>query len=159
MSTEIKLKIGDKAPDLGIKNNEDIIVNLSDYSGKWVVLYFYPKDNTPGCTIEATEFTQKVDKFSDLNAVIMGVSPDSIKNHCNFIKKQSLKIMLLSDPEHKVLEAYEVWQKKQTYGKEFLGVIRTTYLINPDGKIANIWPDVKVNGHVDEVFEKLKELQ
>ncbi len=154
-----KLKIGDKTPLFCLPNQDEEKICLSDFKGKWVVLYFYPKDNTSGCTKEAIGFTEKKEEFEKLGAVILGVSPDSPKSHRNFIEKKGLTITLLSDQEHKVLEEYGAWQLKKMYGREYMGVVRSTYLINPEGKIAYIWPKVKVAGHVDAVLEKLKELK
>ncbi len=154
-----KLKIGDKAPLFCLPNQDEEKICLSDFKGKCVVLYFYPKDNTSGCTKEAIGFTEKKEEFEKLGAVILGVSPDSPKSHRNFIEKKGLTITLLSDQEHKVLEEYGAWQLKKMYGREYMGVVRSTYLINPEGKIAYIWPKVKVAGHVDAVLEKLKELK
>jgi peroxiredoxin Q/BCP len=132
---------------------------LKDLKGKWVVLYFYPKDNTKGCTMEALEFTAAEDEFKGKNAVIIGVSPDSLKSHTNFRQKHDLSINLLSDTEKEVLETYGVWQKKKMYGREYMGVVRSTYLIDTEGKVVFVWPKVRVKGHVDNVLEKLSELQ
>ena len=154
-----KLKVGDRAPLFCLPNQDEEDVCLEDFKGKWVVLYFYPKDNTSGCTKEATGFTEKKKEFEALNAVILGVSPDSPKSHRNFIQKKELAITLLSDQEHKVLEAYGAWQLKKMYGSEYMGVIRSTFLIDPEGKIVHIWPKVKVTGHVEDVLSKLKEVQ
>ncbi len=153
------VKIGDSAPDVCLLNQADEEICLKDLKGKWVVLYFYPKDNTSGCTIEAKDFTSALQDFKKLGAVIVGVSPDSTKSHQNFIAKHSLSINLLSDPEHKTLGEYGAWGKKKMYGREFFGVVRSTYIINPDGKIEYIWAKVSVKGHADEVLMKLKELQ
>jgi peroxiredoxin Q/BCP len=153
------VKIGDFAPDVCLVNQTDEEICLKDLKGKWVVLYFYPKDNTSGCTLEAKDFTYAVKEFEKLGAKIVGVSPDSTKSHQNFIAKHSLAINLLSDTDHKTLEKYGAWGKKKLYGREFFGVVRSTYLINPEGKIEYVWPKVKVKGHVDEVLMKLKELK
>lgn len=153
------LEVGQPAPDFCLPNQDDEEVCLRDLRGKWVVLYFYPKDNTSGCTREAVDFTEHLDAFRARNAIILGVSPDSTRSHRNFCNKHNLKITLLSDPEHSVLEAYGVWQLKRMYGREYWGVVRTTYLINPEGKIAWVWPKVKVKGHVEAVLQKLSELQ
>ena len=149
---------GKKAPAFTLSNQDGEKVKLSELAGQWVVLYFYPKDNTSGCTKEACEFTDGLPNFTRLNAVVLGVSPDSPKSHQNFIAKHSLKITLLSDPDHTVLEKYGVWQKKSMYGREYFGVARTTFLIDPKGKIAHVWEKVKVKGHVEAVAEKLSEL-
>ncbi len=131
---------------------------LHDFRGKWLVLYFYPKDNTSGCTREAMDFTKMRDEFEKLNAVIIGISKDSPKSHKRFIEKHNLNILLLSDEEHRVIEKYGGWGKKKNYGREYFGTIRSTYLIAPDGKILHIWPKVRVNGHVEDVLNKLKEV-
>jgi peroxiredoxin Q/BCP len=132
---------------------------LSDQKGKWVVLYFYPKDNTSGCTVEALDFTARINEFNKLNTVIFGVGPDSCKSHQNFTSKHELKVNLLSDPEHKVLKAYGAWGKKKNYGREYMGVIRSTVLIDPEGKIAEVWPKVNVKDHAEQVKQKVRELQ
>lgn len=153
------LDIGEKAPGFCLEDPDRGEMCLKDLEGKWVVLYFYPKDNTKGCTMEALEFTAAEDEFTSKNAVIIGVSPDSLKSHTNFRQKHDLSINLLSDTEKKVLEEYGVWQKKKMYGREYMGVVRSTYLIDTEGKVAYVWPKVRVKGHVDNVMEKLSELQ
>jgi len=130
-----------------------------DIKGKWIVLYFYPKDNTPGCTTEALEFTEALPDFEGLNALVLGVSPDSPKKHRNFIEKKGLKITLLADEEKEVCQLFGVWQLKKNYGREYMGVVRSTFIIDPDGKIAAKWEKVRVKGHVEAVKEKLAELQ
>ena len=159
MNTTNELNVGDNAPDFCLPDQNENTVCLKDFKGKWVVLYFYPKDNTTGCTREAIDFTEHLHEFEKLNAVVLGVSPDSVKSHQNFVKKHNLKVTLLSDPEHKVLQAYGVWQLKKMYGREYYGVVRSTFIIDPDGKIAHIWRKVKVKGHVEEVKRVLEELQ
>jgi len=154
-----ELKIGDKAPEFCLPDAEKRRVCLKDHRGKWVALYFYPKDNTKGCTMEALEFTAAEDDFNARDAVVIGVSPDSPESHTKFIEKHGLGITLLSDTEKEMLTGYGVWQKKKMYGREYMGVVRSTYLIDPEGKIAYIWPKVKVAGHADAVMEKLVELQ
>ena len=154
-----ELKVGDQAPEFSLKNHSEAAVRLSDFKGKWVVLYFYPKDNTPGCTIEANDFTKYLSDFQKMNAVILGVSPDSCASHAKFVQGQKLKITLLSDPEHKIAEAYGFWQLKQFMGKKFWGIARSTILINPEGKIAYLWQAVKADGHAQVVKEQLKEIQ
>ncbi|MDP8208929.1 MAG: thioredoxin-dependent thiol peroxidase [Candidatus Electryonea clarkiae] len=151
--------VSDKAPDFRLLNQRDDTVSLKDFKGKWVVLYFYPKDNTSGCTIEAKEFTGCRPDIEGMNAVILGVSPDSIKSHNRFIEKQELGIDLLSDPDHEALEAYGAWGLKKMAGREYMGVFRSTFIIDPDGKIAAQWLKVRVKGHVDAVRAKLSELQ
>lgn len=149
------LKIGDIAPEITLPNQDEVEISLRDLEGKWIVLYFYPKDNTPGCTIEACEFTEALPDFDGLNAVILGVSPDSPKKHANFIEKKELLITLLADENKEVCEKYGVWQLKKNYGREYMGVVRSTFLISPKGEIAAIWDKVRVKGHVDAVKEKL----
>jgi len=153
------LEVGNKAPDFCLPNQDSEEICIRDFQGSWVVLYFYPKDNTPGCTTEALDFTALKSEFEKMGATIFGVSPDSIKRHCNFIAKKELKIALLSDEDKEAAKAYGVWQLKKLYGKEYMGIVRSTFLINPDGEIAYIWPKVKVKGHAQEVLEKLQELK
>jgi len=152
------LKIGDMAPDITLPNQDGVEISLRDLEGKWVVLYFYPKDNTPGCTTEACEFTQALPDFDGLNAVILGISPDSPKKHANFIAKKDLLITLLADENKEVCEKYGVWQLKKNYGREYMGVVRSTFLISPEGKIEAIWEKVRVKGHVEAVKAKLLEI-
>ena len=159
--------VGTEAPDFRLENQDDKEVSLKDNKGKWTVLYFYPKDNTSGCTIEACDFTESLNDYKKLNAVIIGVSPDSTESHRRFIEKQNLGITLLRDPDKKVHIAYGAWGMKKNYGKEYEGVIRSTFIISPEGKIAEAWSKVKVRvkrkdgetRHVDVVKERLKELQ
>ena len=161
------IKAGTKAPDFCLKNQDEKEVSLKDHKSKWIVLYFYPKDNTSGCAKEACDFTESLKDYKKLDAVIMGVSPDSTESHRNFIEKQGLGITLLSDPDKKVHKAFGAWGMKKNYGKEYEGVIRSTFIISPDGNIAEIWSKVKVrvkrknaeSRHVDVVKERLKELQ
>lgn len=153
------IEVGQKAPDFCLPNQDEVEICLKDLKGKWVVLYFYPKDNTPGCTTEAKEFTEALKEFEELDAVVLGVSPQDCVSHQKFISKHNLEVTLLCDTEHKVLKAYGAWGKKKLYGKEYEGVIRTTVLIDPDGNIAYVWPKVRVKGHVEKVKEKLKELK
>ena len=153
------LEIGNKAPKFCIPNQDEVEICLRDLKGKWIVLYFYPKDNTPGCTTQACDFTQAEPEFDDLDAVILGVSPDSPKKHQNFIAKKELGITLLSDEQKEVCEAYGVWQLKKTFGKEYMGVVRSTFIINPQGDISSIWSKVKVKEHIEKVKEELVKLQ
>ncbi len=153
------IEIGHKAPEFCLPNQDSEEICLRDLRGSWVVLYFYPKDNTPGCTTEACDFTEALPDFTNLGATILGVSPDSIKRHQNFIAKKDLKITLLSDEEKEVLQAYGVWQLKKNYGREYMGVVRSTYLIDPDGNVAAVWEKVRVKGHVEAVRQKLEELK
>ncbi len=165
------LKIGEIAHSFCAANQADVEICSRDLQGKWIVLYFYPKDLTPGCTTQACDFTDKHSSFDDLDAVILGVSPDDTTKHRKFIDSKDLTITLLSDTSKKMCEDFGVWQLKKFMGKEFMGVVRTTFIIDPDGKLAAIWPKVSVRKkksvkgekievlHVDEVKEKLQELQ
>lgn len=152
------LKIGNKAPAFALENQDGKKVKLSDFAGSWLVLYFYPKDNTSGCTLEAVDFTSALASFKKMGATVVGVSPDSVKSHQNFCAKHKLGITLLSDPDHTALEKYGVWKEKSMYGKKYMGVERTTVLIDPESKVRAIWEKVKVNGHVDEVKAALASL-
>ena len=153
------LKMSDNVPDFCLPNQDEEEICFRDIKGNWIVLYFYPKDSTPGCTTEACEFTAAVPDFRNLSATIVGVSPDSPARHRNFIAKQNLKITLLADEKQELCNAFGVWQKKKMCGKEYMGVARSTYIINPSGKIAFFWENVKVKVHVEEVKKKLEELQ
>lgn len=153
------LEVGQKAPEFATPNQRGEISKLADFAGQWLVLYFYPKDNTPGCTAEAIDFTALSPQFQQLNAVILGVSPDSAKSHCRFIEKRNLTIQLLSDTEHQLAEIYQVWGLKKFMGKEYMGIKRSTFLIDPQGNIAYIWSNVKVKAHAEAVLKKLEELQ
>lgn len=153
------LEVNTQAPEFCLPNQDEAEICLRDFKGKWIVLYFYPKDNTPGCTTEACDFTASLPDFTKLDAVILGVSPDSAKKHQNFIQKQKLKITLLSDEEKEVATEYGVWRMKKNYGREYMGIVRTTFLINPKGEIAKIWNNVRVKGHVEKVKEELEKLQ
>ena len=150
--------IEQSAPDFCADNSKGEAIQLADYLGKWVILYFYPKDNTPGCTTEAQNFSELKAQFTQLNAEIVGVSPDSVKSHQKFIDKRQLTVELLSDPEHQIAENYGIWGLKKFMGKEYMGIIRSTFLINPEGKIVQIWSPVKVKGHADAVLDYLKTL-
>jgi peroxiredoxin Q/BCP len=152
------LKEGDLAPDFCLPDEKGKEVCLSSLNGKWVILYFYPKDNTSGCTKEAISFTERIEDFKRLNAEVLGLSKDSVKSHLSFKNKHGLKVKLLSDESAEVLKKYGAWGKKKMYGREVEGTIRTTFLIDPNGQIRKIWRNVKVDGHVDQVFEALKEL-
>ena len=153
------LEVGQKAPEFATPNQRGEISKLADFAGQWLVLYFYPKDNTPGCTAEAIDFTALSPQFQQLNAIILGVSPDSEKSHCRFIEKHNLTIQLLSDTEHQLAEIYQVWGLKKFMGKEYMGIKRSTFLIDPQGNIAYIWSNVKVKAHAEAVLKKLEELQ
>lgn len=149
---------GDPAPGFCLRNTSNSDIRLEDLRGKWVVLYFYPKDNTPGCTVEAQEFSALKPEFAALNCEILGMSPDSTKAHQNFTTKHDLTVDLLSDPAHEILEQFGAWRLKKNYGKEYMGVGRSTFLIDPQGVIRFSWPEVKAAGHAAEVLTKLREL-
>ena len=150
------LKVGDKAPDFTLKSDSGKKVFLSQFIGKKeVVLYFYPKDNTPGCTKEACSFRDSLSAFSNKNTEVLGVSPDSVKSHQNFIQKQNLNFTLLSDPDHEVAEAYGAWGEKSLYGKKYMGILRTTFIIGKDGKIKRVFEKVKPEGHAEEILNTL----
>ena len=153
------LEIGTKVEDFCLPNQDDVEICLRDLKGKWIVLYFYPKASTPGCTTEACDFSEALPEFSDMDAIILGVSADSTKRLRNFAEKKELSITLLSDEEHKVLEQFGVWQLKKNYGKEYMGIVRSTFIIDTEGIIRAVWEKVRVKGHVEAVKEKLKELQ
>lgn len=146
-----RLKVGDTAPDFCLKDASNKEICLGDFTGKWLVLYFYPKDNTTGCTQEAVDFSAHLGRFSKMGAAVVGISPDSPASHTNFINKHGLRLTLLSDTGHEVLKRYGVWQKKKMYGREYYGVVRTTFIIDPRGKVKQTWEKVRVAGHVAEV--------
>ena len=146
----------EKAPGFELPNQNDKNITLSSLKGKYVVLYFYPKDNTPGCTRESIAFSDLVDDFKNLNACVYGVSKDSVKSHKNFCEKRHLNIDLLSDESTEMIQSYGVWQEKKFLGKTYMGIVRTTFLIDPSGTIIQIWNNVKVAGHAEEVLDFLK---
>lgn len=150
------LSTGDKAPDFSMTINGGSTVTLSDFAGKYLILYFYPKDDTPGCTTEGQEFSARKADFAVLNTQILGVSRDTVAKHEKFIAKRELTIDLGSDEDGKVTEDYGVWVEKKMYGKTYMGIQRATFLIGPDGTIAEIWPKVKVKGHVAAVLDTVK---
>jgi peroxiredoxin Q/BCP len=152
------LKEGQKAPDFVLKNQDGEEVKLSDFAGKAVVLYFYPKDDTPGCTKEACGFRDLQGEFHALNAEILGVSPDSVAKHTKFISKFQLPFQLLSDVDKEVVEKYGVWKEKSMYGRKYMGVERTTFVIDARGAINAIFPKVKVPGHPEAVLEAVRQL-
>jgi peroxiredoxin Q/BCP len=154
----MELEKGQKAPDFSLPAVSGKTVSLKDYKGKWVIVYFYPKDNTPGCTIEAKEFTDSISEFTKLGTDILGISADTPESHIKFAKKHELKLKLLSDVEKKALVAYGAWGIKKMYGKEYWGIIRSTFLVNPEGNIARAWYNVKVKGHVAEIKKTIEEL-
>lgn len=146
---------GDAAPGFQLPDQDGNSVKLSQHAGKNVVLYFYPKDDTPGCTTEACDFRDEHSALVAAGAVVLGVSADSVDRHRKFAAKYSLPFPLLADPGHEMLEAYGVWGEKSLYGRVFQGITRTTFLIGPDGRVKQVWPKVKVNGHVAEVLAAL----
>jgi peroxiredoxin Q/BCP len=165
------LELGSAAPEFCAPNQDDVEICLRDIKGRWIVLYFYPKDLTPGCTTQACDFTQAMPEFDDLDATIIGVSPDDTVKHRKFIEKKELDLTLLADTDTKICQDYGVWQLKKFMGKEYMGVVRTTFIIDPQGKIAAVWPKVSVRKkktvqgekieilHVNEVKEKLAQLK
>ncbi len=153
------LEPGTPAPAFTLPDQDGNPVSLSDFKGQWVVLYFYPKDMTPGCTTEACTFQEELPAFKNLNARIVGVSKDSVKRHRTFADKYNLNFTLLSDEEGKMIESYGAWQEKKMYGKTFWGIVRMTYIIDPDGRIARVFPKVKPGEHPAETARVLEELQ
>lgn len=160
MTDIVSLSVGDKAPVFNLPAFPgDKKIRLSSFKGeKNVVLYFYPRDNTPGCTTEACDFRDNLSQFDDAETVVLGVSPDSVADHEKFISKFELPFPLLADEDHQVAEKYGVWVEKNNYGKKRMGIQRATFLIDKKGKIAALWPRVSVKGHVEAVAEKLAEL-
>jgi peroxiredoxin Q/BCP len=152
------IEVGKKAPAFKLESSDGDTVKLADLAGKIVVVYFYPRDNTPGCTMEAEGFRDAVPALKKLGAVVLGVSKDSIASHCKFRDKYKLTFPLLSDPDGKTLESYGAWGDKVMYGKKMKGIIRSTVVIDKAGKVAKHWPKVSVKGHVDDVVETVKQL-
>ena len=150
------LAVGKKAPEFTLAGSNGEDVSLKDFKGKTVVLYFYPKDDTPGCTKEACDFRDSLKKFTSRKAVVLGVSQDSLKAHDKFIDKFELPFTLLSDPDHAVAEKYGVWVEKSMYGRKYMGIERSTFVIDPEGKLKAEFRKVKVDGHVDEVLAAAK---
>ena len=153
------LKINTKAPTLNLNSTSRNSYSLKDSIGKYVVLYFYPKDDTPGCTIETNDFNKLLTKFKKLNCDLFGISKDNLKSHNKFKEKYKIKLDLLADDEIKIVKSYKVWAKKKFMGKEFMGILRSTFLIDPKGKIVKIWSNVKVKDHAQEVLETLKNIK
>lgn len=147
-----------KAPAFSLKATDGSTVKLSDFKGKYVVLYFYPKDDTPGCTREACAFRDRSQEIQDLGAVVLGVSADSVEKHLKFTQKYDLNFPLLADTEHELAEKYGAWREKNMYGKVSMGIQRSTYIIDPAGKVAKLWKKVSVDGHDEQVITVLKEL-
>jgi len=153
------LKQGSKAPDFFLPDQFGKSHSLSEFQGKWVVLYFYPKDMTPGCTTEACNFRDDFPDFQKLDTIILGISKDSVKRHTTFADKYKLPFILLSDESGEVCEKYDVWKKKSLYGKTFMGIVRSTFIIDPGGKIARVYPKVKVKDHAAELLHDLNILK
>lgn len=153
----MKLNPGDRAPDFSLPDQDGKEVSLASLKGKWIILYFYPKDNTPGCTLEGKEFTEIRQDVENLGGVMLGVSPDSQESHCKFRDKHGLGVTLLSDVDRNVMDAYGAWKLKKNYGREYLGVVRSTFLIDPKGRLARVWSNVKARGHAARVLDVLKE--
>ena len=147
-----------KAPNFNLPSTANNKYSLNDSMGKYLVLYFYPKDDTPGCTIETNEFNKLLSKFKQLDCEVYGISKDNLKSHHKFKDKYKIKFDLLADEELKVLKKYKVWKKKKFMGREFMGVVRTTYLIDKKGQILKVWNNVKAKGHAEEVLETLKNI-
>ena len=156
---ECMIAIDSIAPEFCLPNQDDVEICLRDLKGRWIVLYFYPKNNTPGCTTQACEFTMAVPDFTILNAVVLGISADTTEKHRNFIEKKDLGITLLSNESTDVIQKYGVWQLKKNYAKEYMGIVRTTFIINPSGIIKAIFSKVRVKDHVAKVKEELTILQ
>lgn len=150
------LLIGNLAPDFTLPASDGTVISLSNFRGKFVVLYFYPKDMTPGCTAEACDFRDYYDQFRDLNAVILGVSTDSVERHQKFVEKYSLPFLLLADEQHEVAEKYGVWKQKKNFGKEYMGIERSTFVIDEEGRLLKEWRGVKVKGHVEEALAYIR---
>lgn len=150
------LQQGTKAPDFTLPDKDNHPVSLSDFKGKKVILYFYPKDNTKGCTTQACTFRDAYSEFEALGAVVIGVSKDSTRSHTNFASKYELPFLLLSDPETEVIQAYDVWKEKKMYGKTYMGIVRTTYIIDEAGMIEKVYEKVKPAENADQILEHLK---
>jgi len=152
----ISLSPGDLAPGFELESDSAGTIRLNDLRGKYVVLYFYPKDNTPGCTTEAYSFRDANSEIEAEGAVVLGVSTDSLRSHETFRQKHRLPFTLLSDPDHRVAEAFGVWAEKKRYGRTYMGLERTTFVIDPDGRLARVWEKVKPAGHAEEVLAWLR---
>jgi peroxiredoxin Q/BCP len=153
----LTIKIGMLAPDFTLEANNGETVKLDNFKGTNVVLYFYPKDMTPGCTTEACDFRDQMQQFKEVNAVVLGVSPDPVSRHQKFIEKYGLPFLLLADTDHQVAEAYGVWTLKKNFGKEYMGIERSTFIIDSEGKLVKEWRKVQVKGHVEEALTYIKE--
>jgi peroxiredoxin Q/BCP len=153
------IEIGEPAPTFSLPDQDGRSVCLDDLRGGWVVLYFYPKDDTPGCTTEACEFTDRAADFAGMDATVLGCSPDPPDSHRRFVDAHDLKVRLLSDPDHRVMEAYGAWGEKTLYGRTSVGAIRSTVIIDPDGRVAHRWKRANAKGHAAKVKERLDKLQ
>ncbi|WEG12265.1 thioredoxin-dependent thiol peroxidase [Pullulanibacillus sp. KACC 23026] len=151
------LEAGQKAPDFSLQATNGDMLTMDEFKGKNVVLYFYPKDMTPGCTTEACDFRDHHAGFAEINTVVLGVSADPVSDHEKFTEKHALPFPLLADVDHKLCEAYGVWQEKTNFGKKYMGIVRATFVIDKEGVIRKVWPKVKVEGHVQEVYNYIKE--
>lgn len=154
-----ELSVGDKAPDFLLESDHNKKVSINDFKGKNIVIYFYPKDDTPGCTVEAKDFTCLIDEFKKLNTVIIGISKDDIKSHEKFRSKHNLAHILLADISTEVANKFNSWGEKSLYGRKYMAVLRNTFLINKAGIIHKIWQNVKVNGHAEEVLKEIKSME
>lgn len=152
----MKLDIGSTAPNFSLLSQDDQPIGLGDFLGQWVVVYFYPKDDTPGCTVEACSFRDGYAELKKAGVTVLGISKDSVSSHKKFYNKFKLNFDILADPEHKVIEKYGAWQEKSMYGRKFMGIGRITYLINPAGKIAQIWPKVTPKDHARQILAYIK---
>jgi peroxiredoxin Q/BCP len=152
----MSVQVGAKAPAFELESDRGSAVSLKDFAGEWLVLYFYPKDNTPGCTLEAREFSEAAERLKKLGATVVGVSKDSVKSHCGFRDKNGITFPLLSDPDLAAHKAYGAWGLKTMYGKRSEGTIRSTFLIDPGGHVVSAWASVKVKGHVDKVIDAVR---
>lgn len=153
-----QLSPGDKAPEFTLPDQDGKIRSSDEFRGSWIILYFYPKDNTSACTAEALAFSAVYEELSEMGVPVVGVSPDTVESHQKFVEKHALHLTLLADPLHNIIEAYGAWTLKKMYGREYMGVERSTFLINPSGIIEEIWRKVKVKGHVEAVSSRLLEL-
>lgn len=154
----MEIKVGDMAPDFQAMASNGEEIKLSDFRGKYVVLYFYPRDMTPGCTKEACSFRDHYEQFKELDAVILGVSTDSLERHQKFVEKYSLPFLLIVDENHEICEKYAVWKLKKSFGREYMGIERSTFIIDKEGKIVKVWRKVKVDGHVEEALQFVNQL-
>lgn len=151
------VEIGMQVPNFELETNSGETVTLSKFKGTNVVLYFYPKDMTPGCTTEACDFRDQIQQFTEVNAVILGVSPDPVERHQKFVEKYGLPFLLLADTEHRLAEAFGVWKLKKNFGKEYMGIERSTFIIDKEGNLVKEWRKVKVKGHVDDALTYIQE--